>query len=536
MVLASLLVPAALFAGPLKEARVTKIVNVVKLTDPSNGDRNAKLDDVVRDDLALTTGIKSRSELVFQDNTLTRLGPESYFSFKAGTREMTLQQGTMLLQVPKNLGGAKIRTGAVTASITGTTIMMEYQPQKTLKVLVLEGSLRLSNHRFGDTLLLTPGRMVIMKPNDKRIPEPVTVDLKKVVNTSSLVNMGKGKKGNEKPLPSSDLIEHEVASQQQGKNTHDLVDTNLVIMGKGTNVQLTSAEVLQSMNQRTDAARIPDPDPTPAPSADIGPTPRLHIDDPNGNPRTEENYGDDGHPMSSPIVINTAQDFTQNHGTGSVRISSNDSVTVNTTIKVSDGSSQHDNGQISIKSGKTSGPAISITSSAQLLALLSATSGPDHGTIMFQSAGGDIDVGGTLQATRGTIDIRNNGAGGIVALNNASLNANTIKVGALGDNGTLNVGGGTLSGDNTIKLYAGGSSGTINFTDNVTLNGNSVKTIAGDTVTIFDGKIVTVNGPAPANVYTNNPNYTGSGGNGSTTGTFAGQGATTQPLNSKPGF
>src|SRR4029077_16425465 len=138
------LLPLPLMAGPLTEARVTKIVNVVKLSDPGHFDRDAKLDDLVRDDLVLTPGIMSTSELLFQDNPLTRLGPESYFSFKSGTREMTLQKGTMLLQVPKNLGGAKIRTGAVTPSITGTTIMIEYMPEQTLKVLVLEGSLRLS--------------------------------------------------------------------------------------------------------------------------------------------------------------------------------------------------------------------------------------------------------------------------------------------------------------------------------------------------------------------------------------------------------
>jgi hypothetical protein len=167
--------------------------------------------------------------------------------------------------------------------------------------------------------------------------------------------------------------------------------------------------------------------------------------------------------------------------------------------------------------------------------LLAATSG-EHGMITFQSAGGDIDLSGTIQADHGTVDIRNNGTSGVVTLNNATLNASTIKVGALGNNGTLNVGGGTISADTIIRLYAGGSNGTVNFTENVTLNGNSVKTIAGDTVTIFDGKIVTVNGSAPASVFTNNPNYTGWGGNGSTTGTFAGQGATTQPLAARPGF
>src|ERR1700761_4554047 len=140
-------------AGPLTEAHVTKVINDVKLVEPTGGGRPAKVNDVVRDQIGLVTGMKSRSELLFQDDTLTRIGPETYFSFKAGTRDLTLQQGTLLLQVPKGLGGAKIQTAAITASITGTTIMMEYHPNRDLKVLVLEGSLRLSvNGRFGDTI------------------------------------------------------------------------------------------------------------------------------------------------------------------------------------------------------------------------------------------------------------------------------------------------------------------------------------------------------------------------------------------------
>ncbi|HEY4282044.1 MAG TPA: FecR domain-containing protein [Chthoniobacterales bacterium] len=559
---------------------------------PAAGDRRAQLDDIIRDDLALTTGIKSRSELLFQDKTLSRLGPESYFSFKTGTRDMTLQRGTLLLQVPKGIGGATIHTAAVTAAITGTTILIEYRPQKSLKVLVLEGSLRLSNGRFGDSLLLTPGKMVIMPPNAKRIPDPVTVDLKKVVNTSNLVNMGKGKKG-EKPLPSVGLIAQEIDNQQEGKNVHNLIETNLVIMGKGTNVQLTSADVLRTLDQRMDPTRASSPLPptvestpvptsggvvpgvipgstpgatpsstpgatpsstpgatpsstpggtpgstpssTPAALADVGPTPSVKVHSEDNSPRTEVRYGDDGHPITSPVVINTAHDYSQNGGTGSVKIASNDSVTFNSLLKVSDTSSKKGHGEISVKSGKTSGSAIVVSSSAQLLALLSAAKA-DHGTIMFQSAGGDIKVSGTVQADHGSIEMRNDGDSGLIALNNATLNASTIKVGALGKNGTLNIGGGSISADTLIKLYAGGANGTVNFTDNVSLNGDSVKNIAGDTVTIFNGKVVTVHGPGPANVFTNHPNYTGFGGNGSTTGTFGGQGATTQPFSKAPGW
>src|SRR5690349_11606963 len=103
-VLGLLMGPKLSFAGPLTEARVTKIINDVKVVEPP-AQRAARLNDLIHGERALTTGIKSRSELLFQDNTLTRLGPESYFSFKGGTRDMTLDRGTMLLQVPKGLGG-----------------------------------------------------------------------------------------------------------------------------------------------------------------------------------------------------------------------------------------------------------------------------------------------------------------------------------------------------------------------------------------------------------------------------------------------
>ena len=124
--------------------------------------------DVIKDDLAVRTGIQSRAELLFQDNTLTRLGSDALFSFKAGTRDMTLDRGTMLLQVPKGLGGARIRTAAVTAAITGTTIMMENIPGSHVKVLVLEGSLRLSiNGRLGESVVLNPGKMVILGAKER---------------------------------------------------------------------------------------------------------------------------------------------------------------------------------------------------------------------------------------------------------------------------------------------------------------------------------------------------------------------------------
>ncbi len=232
-------------AGPLTSAEVTKIINHVNVIDPRKGDHTAEVRDVIKDDLGLLTGTQSRSELLFQDNTLTRFGAETFFSFKTGTRDMTLERGSMLLQVPKGLGGAKIRTAAVTAAITGTTIMMEYMPKQYIKVLVLEGSLRLSrNGVFGDSLVLHPGKMVLMRPDAKKIPDPVDVDLQHVVQTSSLVNFP----GSE-PLPSMSLIQAAVQEQTKQFAKNNLVPTNLV-MGHGTNVVVASAnQIAQVFSQ-----------------------------------------------------------------------------------------------------------------------------------------------------------------------------------------------------------------------------------------------------------------------------------------------
>ena len=143
--------------------------------------------------------------------------------------------------------------------------------------------------------------------------------------------------------------------------------------------------------------------------------------------------------------------------------------------------------------------------------------------------GGNYNVGGTFLTY-----MDGNGA---ITFNNASAHADILKAGVFGTNGVLNISGGSLSADTMLKLYAPGSNGELNFVSNVTLGGNAAKILAANSITIFDKVVVTIGGKAPADVYTNNANYTGFGGNGSTTGTFAGAGANKpQPLSKAPPF
>lgn len=302
-----LLGAASIHAQPLTQARVTKLLNNVKLVDPVAGARVAELNDVVRDGIALKTGVKSRSELLFEDDTLTRIGPETIFRFTAGTRDMALDRGSMLLQVPKGIGGATIHTAAVTAAITGTTIMLENNPGKDVKVLVLEGSLRLSlDGKFGDSVFLTPGKMVVMPPTAKRIPEPVTVDLAGIVKTSSLVNMG-GHKG-KGALPSIALIEHAIADQTNAKGRSDLVETNYAINGRGFKAE-GPASVIDMIAQHDipvpASGQLPSGGhgiPTPAPSATPVSTPvatpiptPMPTPMPTAPPEGDGHHHDDGH-------------------------------------------------------------------------------------------------------------------------------------------------------------------------------------------------------------------------------------------------
>jgi len=130
--------------------------------------------------------------------------------------------------------------------------MMEYSPGQYLKVLVLEGSLRLSrNGSFGNSLVLHPGKMVIMRPDAKKIPDPIDIDLAEIVRTSSLVNFP-----GSNLLPSMPLIQAAISDQAKEVAKGTLVPTNLV-MGHGTKVVLASNDQLAKTVGQVGTAALP---------------------------------------------------------------------------------------------------------------------------------------------------------------------------------------------------------------------------------------------------------------------------------------
>ncbi|MEP7249425.1 MAG: FecR domain-containing protein, partial [Spartobacteria bacterium] len=260
-------------AAQLKQARVSQVIKDVRILPGQAAPRAAKISDEVRDGTAVRTGIESRAELTFTDQTLARLGANTIFSFNEGTRNLELGGGAMLLRVPKNSGGAQINTAAITAAITGTTILLEFHPNAYIKFIVLEGTGRIfRNNKVGESVLVHAGQMLIVNPNGKDLPDPVDVDIDRLTKTSALLSSDFA------PLPSRDLIAREISVQTQKKTEQALLDTNLVIFGGGTDVTLTAA--VDAVDQRAAVAQLtaptpPPPTPSATPSATATPTPTV---------------------------------------------------------------------------------------------------------------------------------------------------------------------------------------------------------------------------------------------------------------------
>ncbi|MFK7910829.1 MAG: FecR domain-containing protein [Akkermansiaceae bacterium] len=272
---AAVILPISVQAESLQSAKVTTRINDVRLYQPKKSARQAKLGDTIRGHSSVQTGRRSRAQLTFQDNTVTRLGANSTFSFRQGSRDINLNSGSILLQVPKNAGGATIRTATVTAAITGTTTLTEYNTGKWIKFITLEGTVSLYLNKkkniFGKPkrVKVPAGKMVIMRPDGEFITKPVDVDLKRLLQTSLLA-------GNKIFAPLSPEARREiaraVASQDQLKRKGILVSSNKVNRHPGSHIAIHRDTTRNAQYQdppvvakpEMDGGVVSTPDPSPS--------------------------------------------------------------------------------------------------------------------------------------------------------------------------------------------------------------------------------------------------------------------------------
>ncbi len=224
-------------AASLKQAEFTRVINDVRLLQARQQPLLAKIGDKIAGQTAVSTGVASRAELQFSDKTLTRIGSNSVFRLDKADRTVDLEKGVILLQVPKQIGGAKVRTAAVTAAVTGTTVMFEYDPVSgIIKIIVLEGQVDVYlNDNPSEMRTLVAGDILMMNVADRVIPMAAKIDLELLRKTSKLMDVAEfGPLGNEKHL--ADALDEQGKLKQNG----ELLKTAFEIVGRGTQITLTN--------------------------------------------------------------------------------------------------------------------------------------------------------------------------------------------------------------------------------------------------------------------------------------------------------
>jgi hypothetical protein len=217
-------------AAPLESAEVTIVVNDVRIYRGSDSSKSASVGERVSGKDDLHTGRRSRAELTFPDKSLTRIGANSIFSFSSGSRDMEIKQGSFLLQAPKDAGGATIRTATVTAAITGTTTLMEYNPGQWIKFITLEGTAKLKMNSGGGFVDVPAGKMIFMKLSDKKIPLPIMINIQRLIKTSNLL----GNDFRELSPEAVDFIKKTIADQNQARNAGEVTPAGVINDGPTT--------------------------------------------------------------------------------------------------------------------------------------------------------------------------------------------------------------------------------------------------------------------------------------------------------------
>ncbi len=163
ILLGGFMLPCASRAIDFKQAKFTQVVNSVQVITPDQARHAAAVDDIFKMPDILRTGPNSRAELVASDDTITRVGANTIFSFDPASRTIDLQQGSVLFHSPHGKGGGTIHTGSATASVLGTTIIVTTTPNGGFKILVLEGEAEV-HFLNGLHATLTPGQMTFVLP------------------------------------------------------------------------------------------------------------------------------------------------------------------------------------------------------------------------------------------------------------------------------------------------------------------------------------------------------------------------------------
>lgn len=181
---------------------------------------------------AFTTRKSSQSQLRL-DKGFVRLGSSS--EVQVGKEDAVhLKEGVMMVgsSGQKKRQTVKVSAPGYSFQVQGTALIA-YYPGQYIKITVLEGRIRVAlQSLLGEFETIEAGQMLVINPADKRLPDPVEVDLNRLVTTSQLTTGSLG------PPPTDPFIQSSVTEQSAEKGGGFLTQTPFALRGASPEVTI----------------------------------------------------------------------------------------------------------------------------------------------------------------------------------------------------------------------------------------------------------------------------------------------------------
>lgn len=219
---------SAVAAVSLTESTFTEIIRTANVVTAANqAVAPARKNEVFKAPDLVRTGTASRIEMTAPDQTITRVGADTVFTFAPGGRDVLLERGSVLFHSPAGAGGGAIKNHGTAAAVLGTTEIGAILPDGSFKILDLEGHVRVTL-KNGLAIDLKAGQMVIVSPDGTKFSVLMNFNLGQLLPHLLLVV------GFSEPLSSLPLIEEAIQIQNQeitGGKLNDLVSLQTAFFG-----------------------------------------------------------------------------------------------------------------------------------------------------------------------------------------------------------------------------------------------------------------------------------------------------------------
>lgn len=184
---------------------------------------------------------KSSQGQIRLDKGFVRLGSNSQLQVGKDD-QVNLKQGVMMVgsDGAKKRGSVKVSAPGYQFQVQGTALIA-YQPGSYIKITVLEGRIRVAlQSLLGEFITLDAGQMLVINPADNRLPDPVEVDLNRLVTTSTLTAGSLG------PPPTDSFIQASVVEQSADMGGGFITQTPFAL--KGASPEVTVFQLVNDLD------------------------------------------------------------------------------------------------------------------------------------------------------------------------------------------------------------------------------------------------------------------------------------------------